>query len=113
MMYWGFKDIVKDDNRTVFLNFEEFGEIHVISGRRMLVIIDDNEMVEREKRQSGTQAWRQGVYVKQMLFYVLAEEFGPLPPVGRSLIFDNRTYLVTDAVDESGIYSISLEAVRA
>ena len=112
-MGWGFKDIVKSDNREIFLNFEEFGELHVISGRRKLAIIDDNEMVEREKRQTGPQAWRQGGYVKKRIFYVLAEDFGPLPPVGRSLVFDGRTYLITDSVDEDGIYSISLEAVRA
>lgn len=43
---------------------------------------------------------------------MLAKTFGALPVVGRSLSLDNRLYMITDAVDEDGIYSISLEAVR-
>lgn len=108
----GFKDIIRSDNMSVFLNPDEFGEMHLIGGRPMNIIIDDNEMVEREKRQSGMRDYRQGVYNRQILFYVLAKTFGAPPVVGRSLSLDNRLYMITDAVDEDGIYSISLEAVR-
>ena len=48
-----FKKILQADSAAVFLNPEEFGEEHVISGRKMTLVIDDNEMIEREKRQSG------------------------------------------------------------
>ena len=51
----GFKEIIQEDSRRVFLNPEEFGELHEISGRKMLIIIDDNEMVERK---SGRQRAR-------------------------------------------------------
>ncbi len=108
-----FKDIIRNDNVSVFLNPNEFGEIHLVGGRRMNVIVDDNEMIEREKRQSGMKDYRQGVYKRQMLFYACATSFGPLPPVGRSLSFDNQPYVITDAVEEDGIYSISLEAMRS
>lgn len=112
-MGMNFKDIIRADNKRVFLNPQEFGEEHQIAGRRMNIIIDDIEMVEREKRQNGMQSYRQGVYKKQILFYVLKEEFGPLPAVGRSLTLDDTTYLITDAINEDGIYSVSLEAVRS
>ena len=108
-----FKDIIRADNSAAFLNPEEFGEAHLIGGRWMNIIIDGNEMIEREKRQSGLQNYRQGIYTKQVLFYVLADDFGPLPSVGRVLSLDREPYLITDAVDENGIYSISLEAVRS
>ena len=46
------------------------------------------------------------------MIYVTAEEFnekcGALPPVGRELYLDGKQYLVSDAQDEYGIYSISL-----
>lgn len=109
----GFKEIIQEDSRRVFLNPEEFGELHEISGRKMLIIIDDNEMVEREKRQAAGQGYRQGIYTKQLLFYVLGRDFGPLPAVGRALALDGKNYVITDAINESGIYSISLEAVRS
>ena len=46
----GFKEIVSEDNQDVFLNPDEFGAYHDICGRKLRIIIDDNEMVEREKR---------------------------------------------------------------
>lgn len=109
----GFKDIIRADSAAVFLNPEEFGEEHTVGGRRMNIVMDDIELVEREKRQAGLNAYRQGVYRRQILFYVLARDFGALPAVGRSLVLDGNTYLITDAADENGIYSISLEAVRS
>lgn len=107
----GFKDLIRMDNQRVFLNPEEYGEEHLISGRRMSIIIDDNEMIEREKRR--VQEYRQGIYTRQVLFYVSEREFGRLPAPGRSLELDGKNYIITDAVNEDGIYSISLEAVRA
>ena len=75
-MKLGFKELLRMDNETVFLNPDEFGEEHIISGRRMTIIIDDNEMIEREKRQISGREYRQGVFHKQILFYVSAKVFG-------------------------------------
>lgn len=72
-----FKDIIRKDNAAVFLNPDEFGEIHLVGGRRMNVIVDDNEMIEREKRQSGMKDYRQGVYKRQMLFMSALRASGP------------------------------------
>lgn len=105
-----FKEMVLQDAQLVFLNLEEFGELHHIAGKEIVAIVDDNEMIEREKRQKTN---TDGLYQKQMLLYVLASEFGRLPAVGRTLEVDGKTYLVTDAVSEDGIYSISLEANRS
>lgn len=44
---------------------------------------------------------------------MLGRDFGPLPAVGRSLKLDGRDFVITDAINEGGIYSISMEAVRA
>lgn len=45
-----FKDVLRSDIKSVFLNFEEFGEEHEINGETVLIIIDENELTEREKR---------------------------------------------------------------
>lgn len=107
----GFKDMVREDAKTVFLNLEEFGEYHIVSGRRMCIIIDENELTEREKKQFGR--GRDGVYKKSLLIYVAAEDFGPLPAPEQVILLDGKKYLVTDANNEAGIYSISLEAGRS
>ena len=85
----------------------------MVNGRPMNIVVDDYELLEREKRQKGVQAYRQGVYRKQVLFYVLAKEFGALPPVGHILMMDRDKYVITDAINEDGIYSISLEAQKS
>lgn len=104
-----FKDIIKRDVRTTFLNTEEFSEEHVINGKPMAAQIDNNEQIEREKRLNQHM---DGIYVKQILLYVSAEDYGPLPKQGASVILDKRMYRVADAISEDGVYSITLEANR-
>lgn len=106
-----FKELVEQDNRTVFMNLDEFADIHVLNGKEMPCIIDNNEMIDREKRyQYKRSLYADGVYLKEVLLYVKAEDFGSLPAVGRSLTLDKKSYIISDAIDEGGIYSISLEA---
>ncbi len=106
-----FKEQLAADNKDIFMNLDEFSELHVINGREMAVQIDGNEMIEREKYRSDIYA--EGVYKKKLLIYVMAVDFGKLPAVGRVLTLDGKTYTISDAVDEAGIYSISLEANKS
>lgn len=106
----GFKDVIKADVHKVFLNVEEFSDTHVINGVEMPVQIDSNEQIEREKRFNQNM---DGIYKNQKLIYVAASDFGPMPKQGSILTIDKRTYRVADAIDEGGIYSITLEANRA
>ena len=105
-----FKDVLKSDIKRVFLNIAEFGEEHEINGETVLIIIDENELTEREKRIRRRMDVE--LHKKQLLFYVAAEDFGPLPSPGRLLNLDGKKYEITEADDEDGIYSISLEAQR-
>ena len=106
-----FKEQIAQDNCRVFMNEDEFSDRHTINGMEMPCIIDNNEMVEREKRyQNRRGIHADGVFIKELLIYVKAEDFGPLPAVGRALTFDKKTYVISDAINEDGIYSISLEA---
>lgn len=106
-----FKEQIALDNRKVFMNEEEFSERHQINGVEMPCIVDNNEMVDREKRyQYKRSLYADGVYIKELLIYVRADDFGPLPAVGRVLTFDRKTYIISDAINEDGIYSLSLEA---
>lgn len=106
-----FKEQIAKDNATVFLNMDEFAETHTINGVEMPCTIDNNEMVDREKRyQYKRSLYADGVYLKELLIYVKATDFGPLPAIGRLITFDKKSYIVSDAINEDGIYSISLEA---
>ena len=84
--------------------------MHVVNGVEMPVQIDSNEQIEREKRYSQN---IDGMYMNQKLIYVAASDYGPLPKQGSMLTLDGRKYRVADAIDEYGVYSITLEANRA
>ena len=103
-----FKSLIQRDVSAVFLNHAEFGEVHTVNGKPMTVILDDNENIEREKRMKSSM---DGIYARQILLYVSAEEYGaPMPAQGRTVSLDGKVYQVMDATDESGIYTITLEA---
>lgn len=105
----GFKELAFMDIQHVFMNPEEFGEKHQIDGKTMTVVIDGLEVVNRSKKQAE-RGRIDGIYEKQILIYVSRAEFGRLPAIGRSLRLDGSQYRVTDAIDEGGMYSITLGA---
>ena len=99
------------DVDEVFMNPEEFADnTHTIDGKTMTVMFDEMENIEREKKMKSHM---DGIYARQILIYVKASEFGPLPAFGRILRLDNKPYNVVDAVDEGGVYTITLEANRS
>nr|DAH03584.1 MAG TPA: Gifsy-2 prophage ATP-binding sugar transporter-like barrel, 4 helix bundle.7A [Caudoviricetes sp.] len=104
-----FKDIIRNDI-DLFVNQDEFADMHLIDGKEMPVMIDNNEQVEREKRMTQHM---DGIYKKQMLIYVKKSDYGVLPAIGKILNLDGRVYKIMDAIDEDGIFSISLEANRS
>lgn len=105
-----FKEIVRGDIKRVFLNDEEFADICVVDGKEMRVVTDDNEVIERSKKQTER---TDGIYKRQFMIYVAAEDFGRLPAVGRELKFNHATFRVVDAVREGDVYSITLGANRS
>lgn len=70
------------------------------------------QMVDEEKPDTTVDGFKYGVYVKQKLIYVKADDFGPLPAIGRQIVFDGKRYIVTDSTDEGGVYTITMEANR-
>ena len=44
-----FKDLVAADIFDVFLNRQEHADTHTIDGKPMTVVVDENELLEREK----------------------------------------------------------------
>ena len=105
-----FKSIIADDIHDTFLNLDEFSDTHVINGVEMPCQVDSNEQIEREKRFNQNM---DGVFTNQKLIYVAASDYGALPKQGSLLTMDGRKYRVADAIDEMGVFSITLEANRA
>ena len=105
-----FKEAMQRDIDDVFFNIEEFSDNHTIDGVQMPAMVDDMENIEREKKMKSHM---DGIYARQILLYVKASAFGGLPVQGRLINLDGRKYTVVDATDESGVYTITLEANRS
>lgn len=105
-----FKEEIREDVKEVFLNELEFADEHLVNGKPMMVLIDENEIIEREKKEKSDM---DGIYTRKLLIYVRPEDFGPLPARGAAITLDGNRYLITDAVDEYGVYSITMEANRS
>ena len=106
-----FRQIVEEDISDSFMDIDEFAEIHNVNGKEIPVIVDSNEQIEREKRMSENPQ-KLGIHMKQLLIYVKRSDYGPLPSPGNYLMFDGQNYQVTDAIDEYGIYSVSMMKVQ-
>ena len=83
-----FKEAIQDDIKGVFLNFEEFGEYHNLNGQKTLIIIDESELTEREKKMKGVDG---ELHNRQFLFYVASEDFGALPSPDVSSILTEKS----------------------
>ncbi len=108
----GFKEQLFKDISNVFLNPEEFGEPHMIDGKTKNVIVDNMEIIERSKKQAEDNRI-EGIYKRQLLFYVSRAEFGKLPAIGRIMKFDGKDYRIVDAIDEGAVYSITLGVITS
>ena len=65
-----FKDQIAKDNQYVFANKDEFWEYHIVNGKKMLCQVDNNELIDREKRyQYRRSLYADGVYLKELLIY--------------------------------------------
>lgn len=102
-----FKDLLSEDVNNVFINKDEFAEEHIIGGIKMTIVVDEAEIFERSKKQVE-KGRIEGVYKRQIMFYVAKKTFGKMPAIGSVLTVDGMNYRVMDAVDESGIYSITV-----
>lgn len=105
-----FKDMIQEDVENVFMNNEEFSDIRLINEKEMSVMIDENENIERKALANQNM---DGVFKKQKLIYVNAKQFGPLPAKGTLIKLGTKNYIIVDAVDECGIYTLTLEANRS
>ncbi len=105
-----FKNMVKADIKNVFINMDEFADVHTINGVSMAAVIDENELLNRQLKSNLTAG--AAIYKRTTLLYVAASDYGNLPAIGREVTVDGRVFRVTDSLSEGGMYSIHLEAMK-
>ncbi|MBP1926851.1 hypothetical protein J2Z76_002721 [Sedimentibacter acidaminivorans] len=101
-----FKEQLAHDTETIFLNNNEFSEVHIIDGVPTNIIIDNDELKKRTKNEYN------GIYFGDLLYFVDKRHFAKEPKIGETQIFDKRPCTVTDVKKSSTMYEIVLEYVR-
>lgn len=101
-----FKDFANQDLQT-FINADEFAAIHTIDGRPLNVIVDNDRLMERSKKEFD------GISVGELLYFVSVSDYGDVKPKPRdSQKFDKRQMYIFDVREDEGMYEIILSQNR-
>lgn len=101
-----FQEMIGNDIKNVFLNVEELGSKHLIEGKEITCIFDDEALRER---QAGAEL---GVSESSLLIFANTKDLPCRKGVDEHLLVDHKEYTI-DAWDENmGMTQIALSQVR-
>lgn len=98
----GFKEMVEADAREVFMNLDEFAEVHEINGKLLSCIIDTNTAEQAP-------VLYEGVFTNLTTIYAHSMDM-EAPAVDSILWVDKTMFVVRRVSDEDGILAIQAEA---
>lgn len=98
-----FKEVLKDDLNNVFFNNDEFAEFHIVDGKNILIIIDNETLKANKIKGAGT-------YLGDVLFYAQRSYFEETPVIGQRMTLDGEIYNINDIGEDNEMYEITLEA---
>ena len=101
-----FKEQLKADLNT-FFNFNEFGEEHTIEGQRINIIIDNETLKQRNRKEYD------GILQADLLYYVKATDIRKKPISGSFQNIDGVIYTVFDVKHDLGVYEVVLQTGRS
>ena len=101
----GFKDMVAADIAATFLDKDFFGEPYRIEGKTILIVIDNDELKERQGSQDLA------VAESATLFHASAADLPPRKAPGSSLNVNGRECLIDDWTEAMGVATIALREI--
>ncbi|GIO09665.1 hypothetical protein J31TS6_56930 [Brevibacillus reuszeri] len=104
-----FKDQLSID-LSVFFNIDEFGEIHNIDGRDLLVVIDKDVSAGRKRKGlSDYYSMSEGLHISKIMLYARVSDFPVVPTADSQMKIDEEYYRVVDCDKQMGVLEIELE----
>ena len=97
-----FKDMVARDLDITILNTDEFAELHMVEGKEIPVVMDDDRLTTLKKGQIL------GLVEADMLLMGKASDFPDDMEPGRLLNVDGRELIVTKASKDMGLIEAAL-----
>ena len=98
----GFKDMVAADIAATFMNEEQFGEVYRIEGKSITIVIDNDELKERQGGQDLA------VAESSTLFHAAVADLPPRKAPGSNLNINGRECLIDDWKEAMGVATIAL-----
>ena len=102
-----FKDAVSRDAEMVFVNIDEFADKHVINGREVVCVVDEN-VIDDVKWTLNNPV--EGVFDHTFTIYIRTGVLERCPVENEILRLDGKICLVRKVSDEMGLLVISAEA---
>lgn len=99
----GFKEQLKKD-LNIFFNADECGEDHVIDNKIVNVIVDNETLKERNRKEYD------GIVQAEILYFAKEEELLKEPTPDSVQMFDGIPYIIFDAKLDEGVYEVILQA---
>ena len=101
-----FKDRVARDLDAVFLNVDEFAELHMVEGKEIPVVMDDDRLTTLKKGQIL------GLVEADMLLMGKVSDFPADMEPGRLLNVDGRELIVSKSSRDMGLIEAALRQNR-
>jgi hypothetical protein len=104
-----FKDQIKQDLSDVFLNLDEFADLHRIEGKEVPVVID-SDMLEKLSKIGDNRI--HGMDEADMVIMGKASDLPENLDPGRLLNLDGREVIVVTTMSEMGLVQIAVRQNR-
>ena len=104
-----FKDQIKQDLSDVFLNLDEFADLHRIEGKEVPVVID-SDMLEKLSKIGDNRI--HGMDEADMVIMGKASDLPENLDTGRLLNLDGREVIVVTTTSEMGLVQIAVRQNR-
>lgn len=104
-----FKDQIKQDLSDVFLNLDEFADLHRIEGKKVPVVIDSDIMAKLSKIGDNR---IHGMDEADMVIMGKASDLPENLDPGRLLNLDGREVIVVTTTSEMGLVQIAVRQNR-
>lgn len=101
-----FKEQIAADLDSVFLNLDEFAEIHRVEGSKIPVVVDNDQLNKLKKGQIL------GLVEADMLLMGKAADFPADLEPGRLLNVDGRELIIKNSGEDMGLVEVALQQNR-
>lgn len=106
-----FKEQIEKDNEEVFLNLEEFGDIHRLNGMECPCILQGDSVQQTLSIGNGINKTYPSIYGADITVNVRSVDLGDEVPVyGQLFEVDDDQYLVESVKEDMGMLTIGLVA---